>query len=117
MPSALSHYVGHVSEERIRRIPGLLVRAKRRPKGEKETQGRKGDPRGAARRRHVLEPKFTERLVRHIEGLGAVLVREGGRHSVYENPYTKGTIAVPRHAEVNDHTAKSIIRAAGERPK
>jgi mRNA interferase HicA len=55
-------------------------------------------------------------LVRRVEALGAILVREGGRHSVYENPYTKGTIAIPRHAEVNEHTAKSIIRAAGERP-
>jgi predicted RNA binding protein YcfA (HicA-like mRNA interferase family) len=44
--------------------------------------------------------------------LGAVFVREGGGHSVYENPRTKRTLSVPRHAEINGHTAKSILRDA-----
>jgi|HubBroStandDraft_4_1064222.scaffolds.fasta_scaffold382245_3 predicted RNA binding protein YcfA (HicA-like mRNA interferase family) len=52
-------------------------------------------------------------LVRLIVELGAVFVREGGGHSVYENPRTKRTLSVPRHAEINEHTAKSILRDAG----
>jgi predicted RNA binding protein YcfA (HicA-like mRNA interferase family) len=44
---------------------------------------------------------------------GAVFVREGGGHSVYENPRTKRTLSVARHSEINEHTAKSILRDAG----
>jgi mRNA interferase HicA len=56
-------------------------------------------------------------LIRRIEELGVLFVRQGGGHAIYENPFTKDTIAVPRHAEVNEHTAKSIIRKASERTK
>jgi mRNA interferase HicA len=55
-------------------------------------------------------------LIRRIEELGVVLVRQGGGHAIYENPFTKDTIAVPRHAEVNE-PAKSIIRKASVRTK
>ena len=44
-----------------------------------------------------------------------MLVREGGRHSVYENPYTKGSIAVPRHAERNHETRLMQDRPPGTR--
>lgn len=51
-------------------------------------------------------------LVRRLTELGAVLHREGGEHTIYKNPRTGLLIAVPRHAEVNEHTAKAILRDA-----
>lgn len=49
-------------------------------------------------------------LIRHIEGHGCVLLREGGRHSVYYNPTTNATSAVPRYTEINDFLARRIGR-------
>jgi len=54
-------------------------------------------------------------LLRRIERAGAVFVREGGSHTIYENPYTSKLIAVPRHREINEHTSRAIIRDAEER--
>ena len=48
-------------------------------------------------------------VIRRITELGATLVREGGRHSVYQNPRTKKTFTVPRHREINKFTAQAII--------
>ena len=39
-------------------------------------------------------------LIRHPEAHGCRLRREGGRHSVYVNPATGATSAVPRHTEI-----------------
>lgn len=55
-------------------------------------------------------------LIRRITDLGAVWLREGGSHTLYKNPRTGLHIAVPRHAEINDHTARSIIRDARAGP-
>ena len=49
-------------------------------------------------------------LVRKIEEQGAVLLRHGGKHDWYQNPQTKVCQPVPRHTEINEHLAKSIIR-------
>ena len=49
-------------------------------------------------------------LVRKLEEIGCVLVRHGGNHDWYTNPATKKSQPVPRHNEVNEHLAKSIIR-------
>jgi mRNA interferase HicA len=37
-------------------------------------------------------------------------MREGSRHTIYENPAHKRTSAVPRHAEVNEILARKICR-------
>jgi len=42
--------------------------------------------------------------------MGCVLVRNGGRHDWYTNPITKQSQPVPRHAEINENLAKSIIK-------
>ncbi|HXP78604.1 MAG TPA: type II toxin-antitoxin system HicA family toxin [Verrucomicrobiae bacterium] len=55
-------------------------------------------------------------LVRHILEQGCFLVREGARHSVYCNPSTGNTSAVPRHTEVNDYLARKICRDLGISP-
>jgi mRNA interferase HicA len=46
--------------------------------------------------------------------MGWRLGRHGGRHDIW----TKGEreVAVPRHREINDHTAKAILKeASGEK--
>jgi hypothetical protein len=45
---------------------------------------------------------------------GAVFVREGAGHSIYQNPRTQVLIPVPRHAEVNENLARKILRDAAK---
>jgi mRNA interferase HicA len=52
-------------------------------------------------------------VIRRITDLGAILDREGAEHTIYRNPRTGMLIAVPRHNEINEVTAKKIIRDAG----
>lgn len=49
-------------------------------------------------------------LIRQIEEQGAVLIRHGGRHDWYQNTETKACQPVPRHNEINEFLARSIIR-------
>ena len=49
-------------------------------------------------------------LIKTLVEMGCVLVRHGGKHDWYMNPETKQSQAVPRHNEVNEVLAKSIIR-------
>lgn len=52
-------------------------------------------------------------LVRRLERAGCVLVRHGGAHDWYTNPETRQSQPVPRHAEVNEWLARSILRKLG----
>ena len=49
-------------------------------------------------------------LVKMLENMGCTLTRHGGRHDWYTNPSTKQSQPVPRHNEINEHLAKSIIK-------
>ena len=49
-------------------------------------------------------------LVRKLEEMGCVLVRHGGSHDWYTNPVTKKSQPVPRHSEIHEQLARSIIR-------
>ena len=49
-------------------------------------------------------------LLAHLHAHGCRLLREGGRHSIYQNPANGNTTAVPRHAEVNNFTARQICK-------
>lgn len=49
-------------------------------------------------------------LIRKIEEAGAVFIRHGGKHDWYQNPKTKIAQPIPRHTEINEMLAKSIIR-------
>jgi mRNA interferase HicA len=49
-------------------------------------------------------------LIRKLEELGCVLVRHGASHDWYTNPSAKKSQPVPRHSEIHDGLAKSIIR-------
>lgn len=49
-------------------------------------------------------------LIQTLTEMGCILVRHGAKHDWYMNPDTKRSQAVPRHKEVNELLAKSIIR-------
>ncbi len=49
-------------------------------------------------------------LIRRIEAAGCVLIRHGGKHDWYQNPKTKVCQPIPRHTEIKEHLAKSILR-------
>jgi mRNA interferase HicA len=50
-------------------------------------------------------------LENRLHSLGWRLVRHGGRHDVWSNGERE--IVVPRHNEINEYTAKAIIKEAG----
>jgi mRNA interferase HicA len=49
-------------------------------------------------------------LLRHLQQHGCVLLREGGKHSVFVNRVTRKVTTVPRHREINDFLARKICR-------
>ena len=49
-------------------------------------------------------------LIRYLQKQGCVLEREGGRHSIWLNPASGLTQAVPRHTEIGDFLAKGICK-------
>lgn len=49
-------------------------------------------------------------LVRHLRQHNCVLLREGGKHSVFVNRATGKATTVPRHREMNDFLARKICR-------
>lgn len=49
-------------------------------------------------------------LIKALIDMGCVLVRHGGKHDWYMNPKTNQSQPVPRHNEVNELLARSIIR-------
>jgi mRNA interferase HicA len=53
-------------------------------------------------------------LDRRLRDLGWWLERQGGRHEVWTNG--EMTEAVPRHREINERLARSIVRKAQANP-
>lgn len=51
-----------------------------------------------------------EGFVKKLEESGCVFIRHGGKHDWYQNPKTKVAQPVPRHNEINEFLAKSIIK-------
>jgi len=49
-------------------------------------------------------------LVQKIEEMGCVLIRHGGKHDWYQNPKTHMAQPGPRHREINEFLAKSILK-------
>jgi len=49
-------------------------------------------------------------LIRRLEEQGCILVRHGANHDWYTNPVTKKSQPVPRHNEIHEGLAKSIIK-------
>lgn len=50
------------------------------------------------------------KLIRHLKNYGCELLREGGRHSIWTNPYSGKMTAVPRHNEIKDLMAQKICK-------
>jgi mRNA interferase HicA len=50
-------------------------------------------------------------LVRILEQLGCVLVKNDGKHEKWRTPSGR-SVSVPRHAEIAEFTARQIIREA-----
>ena len=50
------------------------------------------------------------KLLQILNQMGVVFVRHGKKHDVYKQPVTKIETTVPRHGEIKEFTAKSIIK-------
>jgi hypothetical protein len=50
------------------------------------------------------------KLLEKITELGAVFLRHGKKHDIYENPRTHELTQVPRHPDINEYTANGIIK-------
>lgn len=51
-------------------------------------------------------------LVKLLEAAGYRLARDDGDHTIYAKKGSR-PVQVPRHREVNERTAKEILKAAG----
>ncbi|MBM3834739.1 MAG: type II toxin-antitoxin system HicA family toxin [Verrucomicrobia bacterium] len=49
-------------------------------------------------------------LEQHMRLHGCLFKREGGAHTIWENPTNGAWSAVPRHREVKDHLARRICK-------
>ncbi len=49
-------------------------------------------------------------LIKRLEEMGCVLSRHGRKHDWYTNQITKQSQPIPRHKEINENLAKSIIK-------
>ncbi len=49
-------------------------------------------------------------LIRELEEQGCVFIRHGGRHDWYQNPHTKACQPIPRHREIKEFLARSILK-------
>ncbi len=49
-------------------------------------------------------------LIKKIEKNGAAFVRHGGKHDWYTNYKKNMSQPIPRHNEINEYLAKSIIK-------
>jgi mRNA interferase HicA len=47
-------------------------------------------------------------LIRHLEGNGCELLREGKNHTLYINRAARKSSSIPRHREVNDFLTRKI---------
>ena len=50
-------------------------------------------------------------LIKKVESLGYKFGREGNEHTVYKKPGQR-PVQIPRHNEVDERTAKSILEVA-----
>jgi mRNA interferase HicA len=54
-----------------------------------------------------------EALLRHLRRHGCDLLREGGRHSWWDNTNDRKRSAIPRHSEIDDNLARQICEDLG----
>ncbi|MDR0663195.1 MAG: type II toxin-antitoxin system HicA family toxin [Spirochaetaceae bacterium] len=51
-----------------------------------------------------------EKLLSKIAELGAVFIRHGRKHDIYENSRTHEWTQIPRHPDINEYTACDILK-------
>lgn len=56
-------------------------------------------------------------LIRRAERMGYQFLREGGNHTVYANAGKTRLVFIPRHREINENTAREILKQLGVRDK
>ncbi len=49
-------------------------------------------------------------FVKHLVRNGCVLLREGGKYSIFQNPANQKEIPVTRHTEIADFTVRKICK-------
>jgi mRNA interferase HicA len=54
-------------------------------------------------------------LIKKVEELGAVFIRHGDKHDWFQNPKTRISQPIPRHSEINEMLARSIIKKIGDK--
>jgi predicted RNA binding protein YcfA (HicA-like mRNA interferase family) len=47
-----------------------------------------------------------------LRGLGWRFLKHGGSHDLWAHPQRKRKLAVPRHNEIKEHLARSLLRQA-----
>ncbi|MSQ47013.1 MAG: type II toxin-antitoxin system HicA family toxin [Deltaproteobacteria bacterium] len=52
-------------------------------------------------------------LLQYLSFHGCRFIREGGEHSIWENPATNRRTSVPRHREIPNFTAARICKQLG----
>ena len=53
------------------------------------------------------------KLINHLTENGCILYREGGNHTIFFNPQTMETSAIPRHNEIGDLFCNNICKQLG----
>lgn len=51
-------------------------------------------------------------LIKKLEANGFIKIRDDGRHTIYKAS-DKRAVQVPRHREINENTARQILKDAG----
>jgi len=51
-------------------------------------------------------------LIKKLEANGFRKIRDDGKHTIYKAP-DKRAVQVPRHREINENTARQILKDAG----
>jgi predicted RNA binding protein YcfA (HicA-like mRNA interferase family) len=49
-------------------------------------------------------------LIKRITSVGCILLRHGQKHDLYLNPNTGKKQPIPRHAEIDEHLSRHIIK-------
>ncbi len=53
-------------------------------------------------------------LVAELVRMGCVLLRNGAKHDIYQNPKNGKSEPVPRHREVNELLARKIMKSLAQ---
>ena len=51
-----------------------------------------------------------DKLLEKAKEVEAVFVRHGTKHDIYKNPRTNEYSQIPRHPDINEYTAKEILK-------